>query len=426
MKIVICDNSEAGSAFLSFAILLHGKNAYFCTETKNTLIYSMKKIYVALAVTALALGACHKHDAADDELKHHHHHHHGPEAAAHSGEGEEHEDGEIVLEPEMAERFGVRVDTLRPAPMTATLRATGVVQEAADGQAVVVAPVAGTVRFAKGIVPGAELRAGAVVATIDAAATAGGDSNAAARAQLEAARSELERLEPLHRDRLVTDDVYNAAVAAYRTASAAYSTRADGGRATSPIAGSITGLSVAQGQYVGVGEPIATVSAARSLVLRVDVPERMRGRLGGVDGVNVRVPGSERVVALKGHRVASPATVAASMPGYVPVYYEFDNDGMLAPGVTVDAWLTSAGDGAEVLSVPRAAISEQQGNYYVYVRLDEDCYMKLPVQPGATDGVRTVITAGLQGGEAVVTEGMTTVRLAEMAGVVPEGHSHNH
>lgn len=49
------------------------------------------------------------------------------------------------------------------------------------------------------------------MATVNAQAVAGGDSNAAAKAALDAAKRELDRLEPLHADRLVTDDVYNAA-----------------------------------------------------------------------------------------------------------------------------------------------------------------------------------------------------------------------
>ena len=123
------------------------------------------------------------------------------------------------------------------------------------------------------------MRAGGHVATIDSRGVAGGDTNAAAKAALDAAQRELARLEPLHAERLVTDDVYNAARAAYESARAAYSSRADGGRAISPIAGTITSVDVAQGQYVEAGAPIATVSAAERLVLRVDVAERMRSRL---------------------------------------------------------------------------------------------------------------------------------------------------
>ncbi|MDE6498059.1 MAG: efflux RND transporter periplasmic adaptor subunit [Muribaculaceae bacterium] len=394
----------------------------------------MNKQAIILLCCSALLAGCHKHDSADEELKHHHHHHHEHAAGtphSHEVEGEheeseEHADGEIVLAPEMAERFGVKVQTVEAAPLGTTLRATGVVTDAADGAALVSAPVAGTVRFAAGIMPGSQLKAGATVASINTSGVAGGDTNAAAKAALDAAKRELDRLEPLHAERLITDDVYNAARATYESARAAYSAGAAGGRATAPISGTVTELLVAQGAYVEAGAPVARMSAARNLVLRVDVPERQRSRLAGITGVNVRVPGSEDVQPLKARRVQAAPAVAAAMPGYVPVYFEILNDGTLAPGAAVDAWLTTDASGAAVLSVPRTAIAEQQGNYYVYRRLDEDCYMKLPVKTGASDGMRVVITSGLEGGEEIVTEGVTAIRLAETAGVVPEGHSHNH
>ena len=395
----------------------------------------MKYSAIIFLCGAVMLGSCHKHNAADDELRHHHHNHaeshkHSHEGHVHGEESEEAEakpdDGEIVLSPAMAERFGVATDTIQAAPMAATIRATGVVLNTADGAAVVAAPAAGTLRIARGIMPGVKVAAGSVIASVNAQGVAGGDTNAAAKAALDAAKRELDRLEPLHAERLVTDDVYNAARAAYESARAAYSTRAEGGRAVSPIAGVITSLDAVQGQYVDAGQAIATVSASQRLQLRVDVPERRRSALAQVDGVNVRVPGSEAVVALKARRVAASNAMAASMPGYVPVYFEVDNDGTLAPGATVDAWLTAEAKGEPVISLPRTAVSEQQGRYYVYVRLDEDCYRKLPVTLGASDGVRVAVTSGLKGGEAVVTEGVSEVRLAETAGVVPEGHSHNH
>lgn len=418
-----------------FAIGLHGLFRNFAQNNSNL----MKHHACILLCAAALLTACHSHNAADDELRHHHHHHsheghnhkgheghnHGTEAEKAATE-EKHADGEIVLAAAMAERFGVAAEKIVPAPMKSTVRATGVVLDAADGSAVVAAPTAGIVRIAAGIMPGARLSAGQTVAVVNASGVAGGDTNAAAKAALDAARRELERLEPLHAERLVTDDVYNAARANYEGARAAYSNRAEGGRATSPIGGTIVSLDVKQGQYVDAGTPIATVSASRRLVLRVDVPERLRRDIGGVDGVNVRVPGTEDVVALNARRVTSAPAAPASMPGYVPVYFEVENDGALAPGVTVDAWLTSAGGDAPVLSVPRAAVAEQQGRHFVYVRIDDDCYMKLPVTLGASDGVRVRIKSGLNGGENVVTSGVTAVRLAETSGVVPEGHSHNH
>lgn len=63
---------------------------------------------------------------------------------------------------------------------------------------------------------------------------------------------------------------------------------------------------------------------------------------------------------------------------------------------------------------------------FVFVKLDDECYTKVPVETGASDGRRVRVTSGLHGGETVVVEGAVTVRLAESSGVVPEGHSHNH
>ena len=78
------------------------------------------------------------------------------------------------------------------------------------------------------------------------------------------------------------------------------------------------------------------------------------------------------------------------------------------------------------MSVPSTSLSEQQGQLFVFVQLDEDCFRKVPVQVGQSNGTDVEILSGLHEGERVVTEGTTFVRLAETSGVVPEGHSHTH
>ena len=288
---------------------------------------------ILLFASALLAGCGHNHDG-DEEIGHHHHHHNHEHASGHqhSHEGHEHGeadketeehhvDGEIVLSAAMAERFGVRTDTVAFSPMAQTIRATGVVLDAASGTAVVAAPTAGIVKFGNGIMQGAKVSAGSAIATIDARGMSGGDTNLAAKANLDAAKREFERLTPLHADRLVTDDVYNAARAAYEQAKAAYSTGAAAGRATTPIAGTIVSIDVPQGAFVETGTPIATISAARNLQLRVDVPERFRSQLGTVAGVNVRIPGSETIMPLKARRVAASAAMPSLLPGYIPVFF---------------------------------------------------------------------------------------------------------
>lgn len=364
--------------------------------------------------------ADHKHN---HEADHEHGHEHEAPAAAHD------HGGEIGLHDEVAERFGVEYDTLRTGLFHETVRATGRIELSGTDIAVVSAPASGTVHFARGINPGSEVRAGAIIATIDPRNTSGGDSNAAAKAALDAAKRELDRLTPLYEDRLVTASDYNAAVAAYDQAKALYSAKAMSGKATAPISGVVTRLDVAEGQFVETGAPLAAVSASGTVNLRIDLPRKYLRSAASFSNAIVEIPYSDSTIdiAAAGGRRSSgaPTPDAAGTTAYVPVYFTMPNNGELTPGSSFTAYLT--GNAREnVLTVPVGAISEQQGNYFVYERVHPEAYMKRRVELGSTDGRRVEITSGVHPGAVIVTSGATAVRLAETGSAIPEGHSHNH
>ena len=105
--------------------------------------------------------------------------------------------------------------------------------------------------------------------------------------------------------------------------------------------------------------------------------------------------------------------------------FHLEGDGRLTSGGYVDAYLKLASQ-HNAIAVPAEALSEQQGKWFVYIQLDEDCYEKRPVERGGTDGQNVEILSGIKPGENVVTDGVAYVKLAESAGIVPEGHSHSH
>lgn len=418
----------------------------------------MKKRYTYILLFAAALfagGAC-KHEA--NELAHHHDH--GHEHAAHNHEGHDHEheghDHEheghdhhgheeehaqkaapesaehgadvIVMEPDVAERFGVRTDTAAFRPFSQVVKVSGTLSASAEGSAVVSAPTSGIVTIARGISAGSRVGAGATVATVKADAVSGGDANRAAKVELDAATAEFKRVEDLYADRLVTLAQYNAAKAALERARAAYSGKAASGRVSSPISGVITSLDVSTGSFVETGTPIATVAASDRLVLRADVPFKAYRSVAGAGSARIAVPYSAEIVdiaALDGRRIDAGASAAAASAGYVPVTFSLRNDGSLLPGSAVEVYLTDGAPRA-ALTVPASAIVEQQGAFFVFVRLDEDCYRKLPVEIGDSDGTLVEILSGLHGGENVVSAGVTAVKLAQSSGAVPAGHSHSH
>lgn len=351
-------------------------------------------------------------------------HEHEHEEAAHN----ESKSDEIVLEPEQAERFGVVVDTIEPRQFHEVIKLSGQVISSTSNTGTVSAPTAGILNISSAITPGAKVSKGATIAGISSKGMTGGDQNQAAKANLNAAKRELDRLTPLHKDGIVSTKDYNAALQAYELAKASYSSSAASGVASAPISGTIVELLVKQGDYVEAGQPIATISDNVSLNLKVDLPEKYATLQSQITDANVKLPYSDEYITLSsinGHRVSGTAAAVSSQPGYIPVYFSFNNDGSFIAGSFVDVYLIGAlKDNAIV--VPVTALSEQQGNFFVYSKIDAEGYKKIHVTIGNSDGNNVEITSGLKGGETIVVKGAPIIKLAESSGAVPEGHNHNH
>lgn len=371
-------------------------------------------------VAALCLMACGTHKAHEE----HDHEHEAPEhAAAHAEDADE-----IQLSPEVAARMGVKVDTVGEGPLCSVIKVAGTVEPSAQDIAVVAAPKSGVIHFPSSVRPGVKVSRGTALASVSATATSGGDANAAAKAALDAAKRELDRIEPLYRDRLATAADYNAALAAYEAAKAAYSPAAASGAAVAPISGTILSLDAVEGQYVEAGAPIATITASNTLTLRLEVPRKYARDLPEFTDARIEGYGageSFTISQVGGHRIGAPTAVAAS--AFIPVYFSIPAGAdMPVAGSTFEAYLLGHNGGRKGIMIPREALSEQQGLYFVYERLDDECYRKLPVTLGTNTGQSVEITSGLEPGQIIVTCGTTTLRLAENAKAIPEGHSHNH
>ncbi|MCC8038745.1 MAG: efflux RND transporter periplasmic adaptor subunit [Bacteroidales bacterium] len=363
--------------------------------------------------TAIALCSC-GHSADQDGLGHHHEHGH---------EGGEMKN-EISLCPETADKFGVKTETIQPGPFSPALKVSGEITSSSSSQGTASARSTGVITVARGIEPGATVRQGQAIASVNGKGMAGGDINAQAKASMDAARRELDRLEPLYKEGIVSARDYNAAVAAYEQAKASYSGSSSGSGVTAPIAGVITDLLVKTGQVVNAGDPVAVISQGNGqLTLRADVPARYRGMLASIAGANVVEPQSGTTVTAG--RGLSNAANTPAQGGYIPVTFSFDGHGTIPAGTFVDVYLIENAK-TDALTVPIAAITEQNGEFYVYRQIDEDCYEKLLVKLGASDGQRVEITSGVEPGMTIVVKGATVVKLAESSAAVPEGHSHNH
>ena len=355
-------------------------------------------------------------------------HHHDHEMHDHEGEHEhEHAAGEIEFSHEQAERFGVKTTKVAKSDFNEVLSVSGRIDPAQGDQVTVIARSSGVIRLGRNVVVGSFVNQGGSLGNISAQNIVGGDQNENARITYETARRELERITPLYHDKIVTQKEYNAAKEAFEKASIAYNSHSPAGSvAASPIAGTITSLLVADGDYVETGAPIAVVSKNTRLILRADLPERYASALPKFTTATFKPTYSDTAFDLRemGGRRVSAATAATATPGYIPIAFEFTNDGKVVPGSYAQVFLIGSVK-HDCIVAPIEAITEEQGNFFVYVRLDEDCYMKNPVTLGMNDGKQVEVLSGIKEGDDLVTTGAIMIKMASNAGAVP-GHDHNH
>lgn len=384
---------------------------------------SLRRMLPALGL--LFFFGSYSEDHSGHEDHDHEHHAHQPSKAA------DHDDeGLIVLSSEQLKTLGVEAETVARGEFSEVIKVSGEISAMPGSEGAVAARQAGIVKLASGISAGVSVNAGRTIATVTARGMSGGDPNEAARVAYQAAKRELDRLTPLHKEGIVSTRDYNAVLQRVEETRVAMGTVSGSGAsaATAPVSGVITSIDVVDGQFVEAGQTIATISSNNALTLRADLPESRAGWLPGISGARFRPTYSDVVIdvtAAGGKMVSRPSASSAS-GGYIPVYFTLPKGSReIINGTYCEVYLLGS-TRQEVITVAEKAVSEQQGKYFVYVEKSPGHYEKRPVTIGLTDGERREILAGLQPGEHVVSKGMTFVKLAETSGAVPEGHSHSH
>ena len=378
-----------------------------------------------MAYAALMLGGCHgQHE--------HHEHDHDHDHAHEEAEHHDHKPGEIVFSPEKAAAVGLQTEEVQVAPFEEAVKVSGRLATPTNKMQSVVAAMSGVIKLQRALNEGSAVRRGEVLAHISVSGMAATDPVETARIQYEAARKEYERAQGLIDNQIVSAQEMEQITLRYQTAKTQYEAlqgkKADDGciEIRAGQDGYVSDLYFANGDFVEAGQALLSISQTQQLLLEVSVPERYWGRLSSVRSANFIPAYSETTYRLSdmNGRLLSVGRTSDTQTGYVPVVFSFDNKAGLVSGAYADVYLLLS-DRQQALSVPLSAVTEEQGLYYIYVRLDEDCYMKREVTLGQSNGERVLVRSGLQSGETVVTKAALQVKLAGSATVIP-GHTHNH
>ncbi len=431
----------------------------------------MKKLYLLGAVAgALLLSvSCssgksheghnhegHNHDHATEAHAGHDHAHEGHNHDGHSHEGHSHEghnhdaheghnhdahaghnhgggsSDEIVIPSAKAQAVGIVSENIQPTAFRQVITTSGQVEAAQGDEATVVANVSGMVSFNKAVTDGMSVGKGATLLTIATSRTADGDPAQRAKIAYETAKEEYDRASKLVESKIVSAKEFAVIRQNYENAKLSYEALAGGSKGDgkqailAPIGGYVKNCLVKEGDYVTVGQPLVSITQNRRLFLRAEVSEKYYKYLRQIKSANFQTPYDNTVYSLDDlrGRVLSFGKASGDTSYFIPITFEFDNKGDIIPGSYVEVFLLS-NEMPNVLALPKSALTEEQGIFFVYLQLDAECYKKQEVTLGADNGKEVQILSGIKPGDRVVVKGAYHVKLASASNAIP-AHSHEH
>jgi len=178
-----------------------------------------------------------------------------------------------------------------------------------------------------------------------------------------------------------------------------------------PLSGAIIEKTVAQGEMVGPEKTLFTVADLSTLWLMVNLYEQDLGQVRTGMQVKLSVsayPGKE----FKG-RISYLADVLDEKTRTVKARVTIDNrDGSLKPGMFATASIDSVKDSRaeKVIVVPEEAVFLDGSERYVFIHEGNGRFVVRRVSVGPASGLKIEIKEGLKVGEALVTQGVFTLK----------------
>jgi RND family efflux transporter MFP subunit len=356
-----------------------------------------------------------------------------PTAPAPTGLPESAPAGAVYLAKESQFLLGVRTAVVGEREVEARVQAIGRVIPRIDGHAAIAAPVAGRIAAPPGgKLPfiGDRVRRGQVLFVVEqtlAAAEAGDlraralaarSEVAQARARREQARRELERRRSL--TGVVADkDIQAAAVelelAEHQLGLAEQAVRLFGGAqltrlgVTAPIDGTIAAADVSLGEQVTTEQNLYTIVDPGTLWVEAEVFEADVPRLPASGRADVRVDGTDTVFVGQLYRIGQLVDPATRT---VKVVLSVDNaSGQLRPGMFARL-AVATGAPVRRLVVPDAAVIEEGGRRFAFVKLGPEVFVRREIVLGERDGEVWALGGGITRGERVVVQGTYQLRTA--------------
>ncbi len=342
---------------------------------------------------------------------------------------------EIVYLKEQAWKIDFANMEVKKQPFTEIIKTTGQILSAHGDETTITARSRGIITFGnnKKLI-GSAVNSGETLFVISGAGLTEDNLDTKykeAKNNYEKSKIDFERAKGLVKDNVISQKYFQEIQLLYKNAQSTFNTieknyTAGGHKITSPIQGYIKNVMVSEGVYVEIGQPIASVSQNRKLILKAEVPQKYFSKLNSILSANFITAYDSKIYStdsLNG-KLISYGKSAEDNAYYIPVNFEIDNKGEIIPGSFIEVFLkTNVIKSA--LVIPYSALLEEQGNHFAYVQTSGEGFQKRELKLGANDGLHVQVLSGIKEGERVVTKGGYQIKLATMSGKMP-AHGHEH
>lgn len=321
-------------------------------------------------------------------------------------------------------------------PFGQVIKTTAQVQSAQGDETIITAKTNGTVLFAaENVLEGKAVSNGQVLFSISGSDLA--NNNSAVYFQevennYEKAKADYERLTELAKDKIISEKDLLSATNQYENAKANYNNLVEnfsvtGQNVTSSMNGYVKQVFVQNGQYVEAGQAIVAISQNKTLLLKAEVQQKYAPVLASINSANIRLLQSNESYTLAelNGKIVSFGRNTNNDNFLLPINIQIDNKGAFVSGGFVEVYLKTLTN-TQALTLPNAAILEEQGSYFVFVQVHPELFEKREVKVGVTDGLKTEIIKDVTEQERVVTEGAILVKLAQATGTLDAHSGHNH
>ncbi len=253
-----------------------------------------------------------------------------------------------------------------------------------------------------------------------------------AKNNFELASSQYQRQKELAKDKIISEKELQISKNKYENAKVNFNNiknnfDSSGQSVYSPVDGYVKLLLAKNGQYVEVGQPVVSISQNRSLFLHADVQQKYHAILDNINSATIHTLYDNKIYTLDNlnGKIISYGRSTNNHNFLIPINLEIDYIQGFMPGSFVELYLRTNSEN-EVITIPKTAILENHGNFFVVVQINPELFEMREVKLGVTDGIRTEITEGITNKERIVTKGAVHIKLARGTGALDAHSGHVH